>query len=350
MASKSVYQDYNTDAVEHFGLQAAPYYGVVSSNSVETALFTDSESTYNKIRDILQTGNLDASKLSTKKKAFVLPKSPVSLDRVKAACKEHKITLTNNYEVADLIITHDGCSERFDHGETIKSTVMMAKVWNYHTAIDSGCSSKNFVDEYIETSGNEIILDEKADSIVSRYGCSNGESLYDSWMITGMALNIAYLIDTGEIDVIDVETVVNESAYKQELTESLMKDLIRQIDSYDEDDNNIAAMMLPTLDYNKNHHLLWKFSQEVGHKMYKFNRNKDVQYWLDVSNLGKFQNFNAESMIQWLEKQDLLCSENFRYLEPIVRKDITIYNRDLYVFKVEVKPEYRKYLKTIKNN
>jgi hypothetical protein len=32
-------------------------------------------------------------------------------------------------------------------------------------------------------------------------------------------------------------------------------------------------------------------------------------------------------------------------LEPIVRKEIHISNRDLYVFKVQVKPEYLKYVK-----
>jgi hypothetical protein len=54
-------------------------------------------------------------------------------------------------------------------------------------------------------------------------------------------------------------------------------------------------------------------------------------------------------MIIWLRENNLLTSRAFRYLEPIVRKEIQIHNRDLYVFKVEVKPEYREYLK-IKQN
>jgi hypothetical protein len=54
---------------------------------------------------------------------------------------------------------------------------------------------------------------------------------------------------------------------------------------------------------------------------------------------------NAENMIEWLDEHELLTTESFRYLEPIVRKEIIIHNRALYVFKVEVKPEYRKYLK-----
>jgi hypothetical protein len=349
MASKSVYQKYNTDALDHFGLETASYYGVVSSSGVDTVLFTDSETTYDKVKDLLKTNTLTGTSFKNKKKAFLLPKSPVSLDRVRAACKEHKITLTNDYELADVIITHDAFSQRFEHGETIKSTVMMGKFWNYHTAVDSGGPSKNFVDKYIETTGYEVLIDSKAEEdSIRRYNCSNGESLYDSWMITGMALDLAYKIDLGELDTIDVDTVVSESANKQELTEDLMRTLITQVSSYNEEDQSMAAMILPTIDYTKNHHLLWQFAQECGHKMYNFNRNKDVQYWLGASNFMKMHNMNAQSMIQWLEKEELLSSDNFRYLEPIVRKEITIYNRDLYVFKVEVKPEYRKYLKKVK--
>ena len=54
---------------------------------------------------------------------------------------------------------------------------------------------------------------------------------------------------------------------------------------------------------------------------------------------------SAEQMIIWLKENDLLTSNSFRYLEPIVRKDIQIHNRELYVFKCMVKPEFTEYLK-----
>ena len=38
----------------------------------------------------------------------------------------------------------------------------------------------------------------------------------------------------------------------------------------------------------------------------------------------------------------MLDKETFSYLEPIVRKEVTIQNRELYTFRVEVKPEYKK--------
>ena len=53
-------------------------------------------------------------------------------------------------------------------------------------------------------------------------------------------------------------------------------------------------------------------------------------------------------MILWLDEENFLDEISFRYLERIVRKEITIHNRNLYVFKIQVKPEYRKYLKTKK--
>ena len=46
-----------------------------------------------------------------------------------------------------------------------------------------------------------------------------------------------------------------------------------------------------------------------------------------------------------LEREEKLTNESFRYLEKIVRTEISIHNRELYVFKVSVKPEYKKYLK-----
>jgi hypothetical protein len=50
-------------------------------------------------------------------------------------------------------------------------------------------------------------------------------------------------------------------------------------------------------------------------------------------------------MILWLEEEGKLDTTTFRYLEPIVRREISIHNRDLYTFKVAVKKEYQQYLK-----
>lgn len=340
MASKSVYQSYDTTALNHFGLDSAPYYGVLSSNVVEDVLVTQDETTFKKIQSILTDSTEDSTTFKTKKKAFVLPKCNVSLDRIKSALKEHSITVTNDYELADLIITHEDIYDRFESGENIKSTVMIARLWNYQTLEETN-GSVLAVDHY----KGDVIYDGNLSGKVRYYNCTTGESLYDEWMITGMAINLAHKIDTGLVGTIDVDTVIYESANKQVLDETLLEDIQKYMSSYSDEDTAIAAKVIPTIDYQQNYHLLWQFAQDADHYMYRFNRDKDVQYWLEQSNFNKFSRKNAHDMILWLEKNEKLDSISFKYLEPIVRKEIHISNRDLYVFKVQVKPEYLKYVK-----
>ena len=350
MANKSVYQDFDTDAVQHFGLEAAPNYGVASTTEVNTVLLTEDQTTYEKIKDIITTDTVDSTTFKTCKKAFLLPRSPVSIDRVRAACKEHNIVLTNDYEAADLLLTHGDINERCEHGETIKSTLMMAKLWNYESFDDENTaySSSTLTYDYSVSTGNAVIYHDKISDLVNRNMLNSLNSIYDQWLITGLAVNLAYKIDIGAIKVIDVDIVVCESANKQELTEDVLRDIVNQMNS-GEDDRSIAGMMLPTIDYTKNYHLLWELAKQTEYKMYHFNRNKDIQYWIDKSNYDRLSRFSAQDMILWLEQEDKLDAVSFRYLEPMVRKEISIHNRDLYVFKVEVKPEYRKYLK-LKSN
>ena len=64
-----------------------------------------------------------------------------------------------------------------------------------------------------------------------------------------------------------------------------------------------------------------------------------------IFNIGNSQSIFLMDFIKYLEEEECLDTESFRYLEPIVRKEIVISNRELYTFKVQVKEEYRKYLK-----
>tara|TARA_R110000868_G_scaffold5366_4_gene32670 strand:+ start:1260 stop:2282 length:1023 start_codon:yes stop_codon:yes gene_type:complete len=340
MASKSVYQSYDTTALNHFGLDSAPYYGMLSSNVIEEVLLTQDETTFLKIRDILTYSTEDSTTFKTKKKAFVLPKCNISLDRIKSALKEHGISVTNDYELADLIITHDDIYERFENGENIKSTILIAKLWNYQTLKETN-GSLLALDNY----HGDVIYDSNVSSKVRYYNCTTGESLFDEWMVTGMAVNLAHKIDGGLVGTIDADTVIYESANKQVLDETLLEDIQKYLSSYSDEDRAIAAKVIPTIDYQQNYHLLWQFAQDAEYSMRNFNRDKDVQYWLEQSNFNKFYRKSAHDMILWLEVNEKLNSTNFKYLEPIVRQEIHISNRDLYVFKVQVKPEYLKYIK-----
>ena len=343
MANKSVYQNFDTDALVYFGLETDPTYGLVSSTGINKVLCTQDQTTYEKINTILLEPTEDDQTFRTKKKAFILPRCNVSQDRLKAALKEHGITVTNDYELADLIIGHEEITtHKLSNAENIPTTIMMNKIWNYETT--KGDVNKLGVLKKIADSGLECIITAKVTDTVRYYDIDVEESLYDNWIITGMALNLAHIIDTTDVSVIDPETVLHASATKMTLDEQLLNDLKTQLNSYG-DDKALALKIIPTIDYKKNYHLLWQFAQDCNSITYADNRDKDLQYWLDVSNFNDFYRKSAQDMILWLEEQDKLDKVTFKYLEPIVRREISIHNRDLYTFQVSVKKEYQKYLK-----
>ena len=339
MANKSVYQDFDADALQHFGLVSASLKGVLTASGVEKVLVTQDKTTYENIKRLLSVPNESDTTFINKKKAFILPKCDVSQDRLKGALKEHKITVTNDYELCDLVIGHENISKRVENADHIPSTVMMCRFWNMETIANTNGHIKS-IDDSVE----DVIFTEKISSVVRYYDLDVVETLHDEWMLTGMAVNLAYKIDIGEVGVIDPETVLHSSANKTELDESLVEMIVSQFNSYSDDDISLAAKILPTIDYNKNIHLLWHLCNEIEHQIYKLNRNKDVQYWLDQSNFHTLCRNNAEDMIKYLEEEGKLDKITFRYFEPICRKEISIHNRELYVFKVNVKKEYLKYL------
>ena len=345
MANKSVYQDFDTDALTYFGLEQDTIYGVLSgSYEINKVLCTQDQTTYEKIHSILTVPTEDDQTFRTKKKAFILPKCSVSQDRLKAALKEHSITVTNDFELADLIIGHEDIStHRLENADNIPSTIMMNKLWNYETTL--GRSSATHPKEIaIANSGLEVIITPKLTESVRYYDLDIEDSLYDSWMLTGMAINLAYIIDTTDVSVIDPETVLHASATKMVLDEQLLADIKSQLSAYG-DDKALALKIIPTIDYKTNYHLLWQFAQDCNQITYADNRDKDLQYWIDVSGFTKLERRSAQDMILWLDSEDKLDKVSFRYLEPIVRKEISIHNRDLYTFKVAVKKEYQQYLK-----
>ena len=344
MATKSVYQDFDADALKHFGLEADPFYGLVSSSmGVDKVLCTQDQTTYEKIHSILTVPTEDGQTFRTKKKAFILPKCNVSQDRLKAALKEHGITVTNNYELADLVVGHEDITTyKLQNAERIPSTVMMNKLWNYETTL--GDSSGTGVLKAIADSGLECIVTPQITDRVRYYDIDMNDSLYDVWMLTGMAINLAHLIDTTDLSVVDPETVLHASANLLTLDETLLADLKAQLNSYN-DDKALAIKIVPTIDYTKNLHLIWQLAQDCSNLEYADNRDKDLQYWLKESNFSSLMRRSAQDMILWLEEKELLNKTYFKYLEPIVRQEISIHNRDLYVFKVSVKKEYQQYLK-----
>ena len=342
MASKSVYQDVDQAVLQHFGLDSASVYGVLSSSnldSVDTVYCKQDPDLYEKIKTLLKKETLQPANWKNYKRAFVLPKCPVSPDRIKSVAKEHNIVIVNDVEKADFIISHDDFSARFDNGETIKSSILLARLWNYE--------SKNNTHgriPIVDNSNIPCIYDDKWNSQVGSWNCDTYESIYDEWMFTGMAINIAYSLETNSLGgVVDIDSFMHQGSVVQPITEDLIDTIKQMSSSYSDDDREIVGKIIPTIDRTQHHHLLWKLLNDVDSLQYNFNRNKDVQYWLD-NLLYPYRRLSAESMIIKLEEDKLLNKESFRYLEPIVRKEIRIVNRDLYVFKVSVKPKYQDYL------
>ena len=336
------------EQLEDFGLDGQPVFQVALSRQswdMGEAVFSDLNNTYKVMKDMFNT-EIDIIDLSQYKKAFVLPGCPVSQPRLKEALREHSITVTNDFEKADFFVTHDEWSKYHSDGESIRTNTMMFKAMNYE-AMDIS-TSEGLADRHSEKNVDptiQIVYDEKMAETYSRNSLDYDADLYEKYVFTPLAIQIAYRIRHEQIPVVYAETCLNESANKTILDQQLMDDLIRMIKHGSAEEQELVKKMVPAIDYRKKKHLIWKLATEVNGYLYRFNRDKDMNYWADKSQFNSYARHNAEDMIKALEEEECLDGESFRYLEPIVRKEISINNRELYTFKVAVKEEYRKYLK-----
>jgi len=336
------------EQLEDFGLDGQPVYQVALSRQswdMGQAIFCNLNNTYKVFQKYFDR-EIDVVDLTQYKKAFVFPGCPVSLPRLKEALREHKITVTNDFNKADCFITHYDYGHYHNDGESIRINSMLFKAMNYE-AMDISVS-ENLANKDSEPNVDAsipIVFDSKMAETYSRSSIDYDEDLYESYVFTPLAVQIAYRIRHEQIPVIYAETCLNESANKRVLDNQLMDDMIRMIKDGSSEERELVKKMVPAIDYRKKKHLLWNMAREVNGYMYIFNRDKDMNYWMDKSNFNTYGRSTAEEMIKYLEQEECLDTESFRYLEPIVRKEIVISNRELYTFKVQVKEEYRKYLK-----
>ena len=157
----------------------------------------------------------------------------------------------------------------------------------------------------IDDSENGVIVTTKVTDSIRNWDLEIEKSLYDEWMITGLAINLAYIIETTNVSVVDPETILCSSANKLVMDEELLTDITRQLNGGVED-KVLAAKIIPTIDYTKNYHLLWQFAQDNSSISYNFNQDKDVQYWIKESQWMRFYRASAQDMILWLERNDKL--------------------------------------------
>tara|TARA_R110002012_G_scaffold43986_1_gene118599 strand:+ start:12 stop:506 length:495 start_codon:yes stop_codon:yes gene_type:complete len=161
-----------------------------------------------------------------------------------------------------------------------------------------------------------------------------------------MSLALADLVNNGDLEVIETDTILNQSANRTPMTEELMEDIKKMIDNYNASDEEyeMAGKIIPTIDPTGEPYLLYTYADLLNRKSHNYNRNKDVLYWMEKHDIYRLSHMNAEQAIKYFEEKDQLDSRCFRALEVKCREQIQISNRELYTFKVQVKPEYRKYM------
>ena len=341
MASKNVHEcEFPDQAIIDLGFEDGSEVGLVCKD-VETIYLSESVSQYDKIKNLLTIET--TSDLTLVKKAFILPMHNVSTERLKAALKEHKIGITNDYEKANFIIPHTNFYENYQSVETIPQTKLMFKMTNGYFSNEH----RTAVIDYYDKTNNNVILDKNSLGDTYQHNIDYESAPYDSYCFSKMVLILADLVDKGELAVIETDTILNQSANRVPMTKELMEDIRKMCDSYSASDEEIemAGKIIPTIDPTGEPYLLYKYAVDfLENCSYKYNRNKDVMYWMDKHNICHLSRRNAEEAIKYFEERDMLDSRCFRALEVKCREEIQIHNRELYTFKVQVKPEYRKYM------
>ena len=339
MASKNVHDGSITaETLDYLGFTDMVTVGFVTSEVVDVHL-SESQTQWDVMKDLLNTET--TSDLTTVKRAFVLPMHNVSTDRLKASLKEHKISVTNDYEKADFIIPHTNFYDNYSNIPTIPQTKMMFKLSNGYYCHDH----RPLTQDYYDRTGNDIIIESRSQDNNYQHNMNYESAPFDSFVFSKMSLELASLIQNGEMQVIATDTILNQSANRTPITQQLMDDITKMTDySATDDDIEMAGKIIPTIDPTGEPYLLYSNANMLDNVSYKFNRNKDVMYWMEKHKIHRLAMLNAENAIKYFDEKGELDSRCFKSLEVKCREQIQIHNRELYTFKVQVKPEYRKYM------
>jgi len=339
MASKNVHHgEYPDQEITDLGFTDMVTVGFVTSK-VEDIFLSESLAQYDKVKDLLTTET--TADLTVVKRAFVLPMHNVSTDRLKAALKEHKIGITNDYEKADFIVTHTNFYDSYSNIPNIPQTKMMFKMSNGYFCHDH----RPLTQDYHDFTNNDVIIEFRSQDNFYQHNMNYESAPFDSYIFSNMSLVLADLIEKGEMQVIATDTILNQSANRTPITEQLMEDITKMTDySATDDDIEMAGKIIPTIDPTGEPYLLYSNANMLDNVSYKFNRNKDVMYWMEKHKISRLAMLNAENAIKYFDEKGELDSRCFKSLEVKCREQIQIHNRELYTFKVQVKPEYRKYM------
>ena len=340
MAKKTIFQPIDLQKYEDLGYittdNTVRTFGIPTNNTglIETMLHTDSYDDWCDIQGTLE--GTTTKQLSGLKKAFIVPGINMSADRLKAALKEHSITVTNDYELADVMITDNMIADT--HDSTFRTTKMLHHKTNMYMVRDG------FAESYYEETANWTIFCDKAKSHNQLHNLDYESAPYDFYGISGLAIELAHRVKIKkDLAIVDTETVMSSSTSVQQLTPALVEQLEGM--SHSDDDTELLGSLIPTIDYNSEPALLWILIGKIESALnYGYSRNKDLDWWKEQANFRSLSRMNAEDALKHFEEKGKMDYKNFKILEPLCRKEININNRELYSFTVQIKPEYRKYL------
>ena len=354
--SKELHKDVRsmTQTITDLGLSSTDINGMICSRDatkLSTVIVSDCGDAWSKHTALVEGDNLTPLRTLNNKKAFILPGSSISLDKMKQELGEHKIKVTNKVNEADIFITNHNVHEDTSSVDTLPLRKMMFSIRNGYsiTEFDSTEYKCGYINDWMADEQISHVLNDSSmwETLSSSMAYSEYDSLpYDTYVYTGMAIQILDKIRNGAETVYE-DRVLCESPNMQPLTEELLE-TIRSMYNAGDDDKELLVKILPTIQSDVNHHLIWQMCQSISH--YRISsRNKDFTHWVNDIRFDWYARLSAEDFITHHDEEGTLTPTGFKYMEPLCRKEIYISNRDLYVFKVEIKPEYRqKYLK-IKN-
>ena len=354
--SKELHKDVRsmTQTVTNLGLSSTDINGMICSrdaSKLSTVIVSDCGDAWERHKDWVTGDSENPLRNMNGKKAFILPGSSISADRMKQELGEHSIKITNKVADADIFITNYHVTENLNHTESLPLRKIMFNINNGYsvTEFEDGETKCENINDWMKQEQISHVINDPGmwERMNSSLSYSEYDSLpYDTYVYTGMALEILDKIRNGAETVYE-DRVLRESPNMQPLTDELLETIISMYQAGD-DDREMLVKILPTIQSDVNHHLIWKMCQEISH--YRISsRNKDFNHWIDDIKFDWYQRLSAEEFIKHHDETEELTSVGFKYMEPLCRKDIYISNRDLYVFRVEIKPEYReKYLK-VKN-
>lgn len=338
MSKKSVYQDINPDALKHFNLDKEPVYGLFVYNKIKDTVVSSDDNVFLDFKERFSSTE-EPIEIKNHKKVFVLPNSPVGLERIKEICNEKDLILTNDYAKADLVITHDKYYDYFNGGyynqyEKMNTKKMLLHINNIMVFNDTNGNVPE-VDTY-----DKGVIYNTAPFIDKPVYLFNGEedTFYDSYIITPLAINLAYHIEINNVPVITIDNLMFYQAETIILTEELIYDITNMLNN----DVEVAMQVIITINFNEKIHFLWELAKILKGKWLP--RSKDFAYWEKKSDILEYNDKDPEEMIFYLEKKGMLTKESFKYFEIRCRNQIQIYNRGLYNFKVFIKDRFKDYL------